>query len=334
MMNAFRREIMKRDKNKLRNQFVFLSFLLIVFVFSIGMIYLGSTVFRSQLPFFQLIDSKKPESVIIGPEPTPNSGVVDFDSGPSVSLYMILGSDYRPQAGYRTDVLMLIALDKQSGKMSFVSFPRDLWVSIPGYGEQRINTVMQLGGYQLLAETLQANFGVYPTQYAMIDMAGFLEVIDVLGGITFETDSYTGDACETSMDPDRWCEVGPGTVTLDSQWALWYVRARYNSSDFDRMRRTQEVVKAVMDKITSPAGLLKVPELLRIYDTEVESNINPDQVLGLTQLGLDFNASEDIRRFTIGPDAVTSWTTPDGGAVLLPNIEAIQNILQQALSFE
>ncbi|KUK94553.1 MAG: LytR family transcriptional protein [Anaerolineaceae bacterium 46_22] len=325
---------MKTTKNRARKQLILISFLFVIFIMTIGLIYLGSTVFRSQLPFFQLIDSKDEDSVIVGPEPTPNEGVIDFETDPSVSLYMVLGSDYRPQSGFRTDVLLLIALDKSSGRMSFVSFPRDLWVTIPGYGEQRINVVMQTGGFQLLADTLQYNFGVYPTQYAMIDMEGFIDVIDVLGGISFETDSYTADACEKELDPDKWCEVGPGMVTLDSQWALWYVRARYNSSDFDRMRRTQEVVKAVIDKVVSPAGLLKIPDLTRIYDTEVESNINPDQIFVLSQAGLNFNSDQDIRRFTIGPEVVTSWTTPDGGAVLLPHIEAIQGILQEALNFE
>ena len=325
---------MKKNKNRLRKQLILISFLLIIFIVSIGMIYLGATVFRSQLPFFQLIDSKNTDSVAIGPEPTPYPGVSDFDTGSSVSLYMVLGSDFRPESGYRTDIVLLIALDKRSGKMSFVSFPRDLWVTIPGYGEQRINTVMQMGGFQLLAETMQANFGVYPTQYAMINMEGFLRVIDVLGGITIETDSYTADACETSLDPDRWCEVGPGTIELDSQWALWYVRARYNSSDFDRMRRTQEVVKAVIDKVISPAGMLNIPELTRIYDTEVESNISTDQILPLSQLAIGFDSSQDIRRYTIGPDQVTSWITQGGAAVLIPNTAAIQGILQEALTFE
>lgn len=325
---------MKKKKNRLGKQLILISFLLIIFIASIGMIYLGATVFRSQLPFFQLIDSNNTDSVTIGPEPTPYPGVIDFDTGSSVSLYMVLGSDYRPESGYRTDIILLIALDRKSGKMSLVSFPRDLWVAIPGYGEQRINTVMQMGGFQLLAETLQANFGVYPTQYAMIDMEGFLRVIDVLGGITIETDSYTADACETSLDPDRWCEVGPGTIELDSQWALWYVRARYNSSDFDRMRRTQEVVSAVIDKIISPAGMFNFPELTRIYDTEVESNVSTDQLLPLSQLAIGFDSSQDIRRYTIGPDQVTSWITQGGAAVLIPNKAAIQGILQEALTFE
>jgi len=325
---------MKNNKNRMKRQLVLISFLLIVGLFSAVMIYLGATVFRSHLPFFQLIDSDKAVDIILEPKPAVNPGVVDVDPESLVNMYMVLGSDFRPESGYRTDTLILVALDKKSGKASMVSFPRDLWVSIPGYSDGRINTAMQLGGFQLLANTLQTNFGVYPTQYAMIDMEGFLEVIDTLGGIEFTTEYYTGDACDGSLDPDRWCEVGPGEVSLNSEMALWYVRARYNSSDFDRMRRTQEVVKAVFEKVATPGGMIKVPQLMKIYESEVESNIPTDSILPLVELGLKFNSNEDVRRFVIGPNEVTSWITAEGANVLLPNGPAIQDILQEALRFE
>lgn len=321
-----------RKKHNWQKFLLFIS--LIVFLVSGTMIYLGATMFRSQLPFFQLIDGDPTLALPAGPKPPTNPGVIEVEGETGVRLYMVLGSDYRPQSGFRTDILMLVALEPSSGKVSLVSFPRDLWVDIPGYGQERINTVMQTGGFPLLADTLQTNFGVYPTQYAMIDMAGFLDVIDVLGGIEIETESYTGDACESDLDPDGWCEVFPGTVTMDSQWALWYVRARYNSSDFDRMRRTQEVVEAVIKKLISPAGMLRMTALMDIYESEVESNINPDQVLPLARLGLGFDINEDIRRFSIGRQAVSSWTTSGGGAVLIPNVPAIQAILAEALTFE
>jgi polyisoprenyl-teichoic acid--peptidoglycan teichoic acid transferase len=249
-------------------------------------------------------------------------------------LYMIMGSDYRPGSGFRTDIIMLVAVDRISGRASLISFPRDLWVSIPGVGEQRINTAMQTGGFQLLADTLQTNFGVYPTKYAMIDMEGFLNVIDFLGGIEFETEHYTGDACDSSLNPSGWCEVGPGQVSFDSEWALWYVRARYASSDFDRMRRSQEVLKAVMDKAMSPAVIRVLPELISIYENEIDSNISPDQLLPIVRLALNLDSSQDIRRYNIGLNEVTPWTTPGGGSVLIPNTPAIQAILQEALIFE
>ncbi len=121
---------------------------------------------------------------------------------------------------------------------------------------------------------------------------------------------------------------------MDSNWALWYVRARYNSSDFDRMRRTQEVVEAIAKKAISPAGLIKTPRLMSIYESEVESNIPADQMLSLARLGMRLDSAEGVRRFTIGQSEVTGWTTAAGAAVLLPNTPAIQAILQEALTFK
>ena len=325
---------MKTNKKRLRRQVLLLAVLFVVCSVSVIMIYLGATLFRSQLPFFQLLDPFQERTALLDPKPGVNPGVMDLEPFTGVRLYMLIGSDFRPQSGFRTDTLILVAVDGTSGKASMVSFPRDLWVSIPGYGEQRINTVMQTGGFQLLANTLQTNFGIYPTQYAMIDMPGFIEVIDVLGGIEFTTEYYTGDICERYLRPDKWCEVYPGTVSMDSDWALWYVRARYNSSDFDRMRRNQEVAKAIFDKAISPAGMLRTPELMRIYESDVQSNISPDQVLPLVAFGRNINSNEDVRRFTIGPNETTSWTTQQGASVLLPNTPAIQAILQEALTFD
>jgi LCP family protein required for cell wall assembly len=298
------------------------------------MIYAAATIFRSQIPFFQLMDQDSSTTVeTVGPKPAPYPGVMDLTVPPTTKLYVILGSDFRPQSGFRTDVIMLLALDTLTGRISLVSFPRDLWVTIPGYYEQRINTVMQVGGIQLLANTLQTNFGIYPTDYAMIDMAGFLKVIDVLGGIKFDTEYVTADACDGSLELDRWCEVGPGTVNLDGDWALWYVRARYNTSDFDRMRRTQEVVVAVIKKVFNPIGLLKLPALMNVYDNSVQSNITPNNLFFAARLAFGFN-SDKVHHYTIGPNEVTSWTTVDGAAVLQPNTAAIQAILQAALNFE
>ena len=325
---------MRRNKNRLVRQLFTLVVSAILFSLAATMIYAAATVFRSQIPLFQLLDQGSAASVeTVGPKPAPYPGVIDLNVPPTTKLFVILGSDFRPQAGFRTDVIMLAAVDTVTGKVSLVSFPRDLWVTIPGYYEQRINTVMQIGGIQLLANTLETNFGIYPKDYAMIDMAGFLKVIDVLGGVKFDTEYATADACDGSLEADRWCEVGPGTVKLDSDWALWYVRARYNSSDFDRMRRTQEVVEAVMKKVFSPVGFFKLTALMSVYDDSVQSNITPDNLFYATRLALGFN-SDKVRHYTIGPNEVTSWTTPDGAAVLLPNTAAIQAILQAALNFE
>jgi LCP family protein required for cell wall assembly len=298
---------------------------------SLVMILLAATVFRPQIPFFRLLDQDP--SMAYGVKPSTMPGVTEIGQQGGTQLYMILGSDFRPDAGFRTDVILLVAVNQLSGKVSLVSFPRDLWVVIPGYGEQRINTVMQTGGFGLMADTMQVNFGIYPTEYAMVDMEGFLEVIDVLGGITIQTDAVTADACDSSLDPDGWCEVGPGAVSLDSAWALWYVRARYNSSDFDRMRRTQEVALAIFKKAAGPNGLLHSPDLLNIYSEKVETNISSSAVLPLMKMALNFDGDSNVRQFSIGPNETTAMVTSQGAAILLPNTAAIQAILNEAMDW-
>ena len=327
---------MRRNDHRLFRQIVTLAICALALVIASLLIHGARTVFRTQIPFFQLIDQQDEKSTLLalGPEPAAFPGVVDLTPSPTTKLIMIFGSDYRPESGYRTDVIMLVAVDSFSGKVSLVSFPRDLWVTIPGYFEERINAVMQVGGFQLLANTMQTNFGIYPTDYVMVDMEGFLGTIDVLGGITFETEYQTADACDSSLDPDRWCEVGPGKVTLDKDWALWYARARYNSSDFDRLRRTQEVVQAVMKKVISPLGWVKWPALMDVYASEVESSLSPDELIPFIRFAFGFDPDTDIRHYSIGPNEAAGYITANGAQVLLPNTSLIQSILQAALSFE
>lgn len=327
---------MQTKKHGKFRQVLFLVISVLVLIIALLMIHAARTIFRSQIPFFQLIDQADGNSVSmeVGPEPAAFLDVIDLNPLPTTSLYMILGSDSRPETGFRTDVIILVAVDSLTGKVSLVSFPRDLWVTIPGYYEERINAVMQVGGFQLLANTMQTNFGIYPTDYVMVNMEGFLNIIDVLGGITFTTEYQTADVCDSSLEADRWCEVGPGEVNLDKDWALWYVRARYNSSDFDRLRRTQEVVQAVAKKVISPVGWLKLPALMSVYAQEVESNLSPDELLPFIRFMFGFDPDTDIQHYSIGPNEVTNYTTAGGAQILLPNKPRIQSILQSALSFE
>jgi anionic cell wall polymer biosynthesis LytR-Cps2A-Psr (LCP) family protein len=100
------------------------------------------------------------------------------------------------------------------------------------------------------------------------------------------------------------------------------------------MRRTQEVAKAIFNKVMTPAGLLKIPQIVGVFDSSVESNLSSDELLPLARFGMGFDLDEDVRWYIIGQNEVTSWMTPGGAAVLLPNTPAIQAILQDALIFE
>jgi hypothetical protein len=143
---------------------------------------------------------------------------------------------------------------------------------------------------------------------------------------------------DPSYDPeneDNWAlfTVGPGLIHMDGDLALWYARSRKKSNDFDRGRRSQEVLRALYTRAlqTDYISISKITELYNDFSSSVITDLIQTDLLQLAPLALHLN-NADIRSYYIGRDDVTGWTTPGGASVLLPNGPAIQSMLQQALS--
>ncbi len=243
---------------------------------------------------------------------------------------LILGSDYRPGQGYRTDVILLAALNPNKGTVNLVSFPRDLWVNIPGWEDQRINTAQAHGGFALTQATFEQNFGVHPDYYIMTNFNGFRGIVNTLGGIDVQASQYLSDKCDLPQAVNGYCSVSPGTVHMNGDTALWYVRSRYSTSDFDRLRRAQEVIQAIFFKLMSLNAVSRAPELFSEFASSVETNLTLNNILPLLPLASQVASGNGIQRYTIGPAQVTSWVTPQGADVLLPNQAAITAIINQA----
>lgn len=240
---------------------------------------------------------------------------------------LLLGSDQRPDGGsFRTDTILLLTLG--DGFVSLVSFPRDLYVYIPGWQMQRINTAYPHGGFELLADTLAYNFGIRPQYFVLTNFTGFKDIVDSLGGIEVETARALTDQRDGYPNPYT---IGPGLVPMDGDTALWYVRARYTTSDYDRLRRAQEVLIAIGRKLLSLDGLNRIPELYSLYRASVETNLDLEFLLQLAPR-LHSIDMQHVERYEIGAEQVTPWMEPESGAqYLLPKPDAIQAILQQAV---
>ena len=251
---------------------------------------------------------------------------------PYVKTIMLLGSDYSPGSGHRTDVMLLAAFNLKNGKINLFSFPRDLWVEIPGYYPQRLNVAEPLGGYELLGDTLAYNFGFRPDHYAIADFEGFKLVVDWLGGVDVKVTQHMEDSCV--FTPEGWCVVEPGTVHMDGDYALWYVRPRLNSSDFDRTRRAQEVIQAIARKALSPAYIFRLPSFIETALDLVETDMSvADMWLYAFPLSL-FNGTASTEIYTLTPNEAAFYVTDEGASVLLPNVPAIQAILKQVFWIE
>ncbi len=249
---------------------------------------------------------------------------------------MVLGSDARPGGGYRTDIIMMVVINPSKGSVSVLSFPRDLYVNIPGWGMNRINTAMGYGGFNLLASTLETNFGVRPTRYIMTTFNSFTSIIDSLGGVDVVASRALSDRCKFKVpqNVNGTCYIKVGTTHMNGEFALWYVRSRHTTSDIDRERRSQEVMQAMFQKLFSLDALTRIPELYDVYRKNVETNISLDDVVKMAPVaaGLVLDSSK-IKRYSIGAGQVYDYTVPESGAMVLMPVEgAIESIVRQAVT--
>jgi LCP family protein required for cell wall assembly len=249
-----------------------------------------------------------------------------------VKTVMLLGSDYQPSIGFRTDVMLLVAMNTKTSEFHLLSFPRDLWVNIPGVGPQRLNTALPFGGTELLSDTLALNFGFRPDNFAMVDFDGFKNIIDVMGGIDVDVEKSMEDECW--LNDTGWCVIQPGRQYMTAGDAFWYVRARKNTSDFDRNRRQQEVIKAMVSKALRPTELPNLPRVFNAISNTVETNLKiSDMFLYVVPLSKFFDGP-DITSYQITPNEAVPGMTDGGASVLYPDVGAIQAIIRQALWIE
>jgi LCP family protein required for cell wall assembly len=209
----------------------------------------------------------------------PPTGILPQPSG-QINI-LLLGSDQRPyEGGLRTDTIMLLTLNPAAGTANLTSFPRDLYVYIPGWTVQRINTAFGYGGFEMLATTMEYNFGVRPDYYALVNLWSFVEVVDSLDG----NDVQIGqDLCDHRDDYGTYC-VQAGTQHMHGETTLWYVRSRYTTNDLDRNRRQQEVTLALFARLLSLNGLSRVAELYDIYQDNVTTDMSFKQMTDLLPL--------------------------------------------------
>jgi LCP family protein required for cell wall assembly len=242
---------------------------------------------------------------------------------------LLLGSDQRPNdGGFRTDTIQLLTINPQEGTVKLTAFPRDLYVYIPGYTVQRINTAMGWGGFDALTTTMEYNFGVRPNYYVLINFWSFKEVIDSLGGVTVQIGR---DLCD-QRDAYGWYCVSQGTMWMSGESALWYVRSRYSTSDLDRGRRQQEVLEAIFDQLLNLDGLRRAPELYEIYKQNVTTNLDFDFISSLLPIAYHLADTRAVGRYSIGAGQVYSWTTTSGAMVLVPVRESVMEVMRQVIS--
>ena len=249
-----------------------------------------------------------------------------LDQLPNQFNILLLGSDQRPwDSGFRTDTLILLTLNKDLAQANLTSFPRDLYLTIPGYGWGRINTAWGLGGFQLLAKTFEYNFGIHPDYYVLVNFSSFKKIVDSLGGLDVQVTEPLSD-----YRAGYWVTIPSGSVHMDADTVLWFARSRKTTSDFARNERQQEILQALYEKLLSMDALKRAPEFYQIYKDNVTTDVDLVDILSWLPLAARIADSHNIHHYFVGRHQVYDWISPEGGMVLLPIQDALMQVIRQS----
>lgn len=242
------------------------------------------------------------------------------------SNILLIGSDSREGEAGRADTIMVLQLDGPSKQPKLLSFMRDTLVTIPGYGENKINAAYAFGGADLVRQTLAENFGLETNYYAKVDFRSFEKVIDTL--------FPSGVAINAEKDMSKNLEVAikQGQQQMNGLELLQYARFRMDEEgDFGRVRRQQQVMDAIFSEMKNPLAILKLPYAA-------------GKVLGYasTNLPMSFLLKNtfSIARGAGGVDSLTvpvadSWqygSSASAGSVLVVNLETNQQAIRNFLN--
>jgi polyisoprenyl-teichoic acid--peptidoglycan teichoic acid transferase len=188
--------------------------------------------------------------------------------------YVLLGSDSRDpgnEGNGRSDTMMLVHLNAKRTKAYIVSFPRDMYVNIPGYGKNKINAAFAFGGAPLAVRTLENLTGVRMDHVVLIDFEGFIRLTEDLHGVT-----VTNKTAFTSHGFD----YPKGKITIAGEEALWFVRERHQlpGGDLDRAENQRNVIKAIVQKGLS-AKVISDPATFTTFIGNVAKHLTVDNEL-------------------------------------------------------
>lgn len=218
---------------------------------------------------------------------------------------LVLGMDQRPGEGaWRTDTIMVVAIDYDANQVGVVSIPRDLWVEIPGYEYQfgRINQADFQGEYhkypgggpKLAADIIEANLGIPTQHWVRLRLEALPELVDALGGVTVTLTCPLHELTPDPADPNAYLtfDLPAGNVFLDGEAAAKFARYRYASSDFSRARRQQQLIWAIRERALQVDAIPKIPELWRTLADTFKTDLGLVDVLRLARLGMKLNANQ------------------------------------------
>ena len=241
---------------------------------------------------------------------------------------LFIGSDAREGLeGQRSDSMILFSIDKTNREIKLTSFLRDSYVYIPSKGySTKLNAAFNYGGAQLLMDTIEYNFGVDIDDYVMVDYDVFIDLVNLLGGITIN--DVTEKEARYMQNQVNRPNFKEGTnKNVDGRTAMWYCRIRYLDNDFGRTQRQRKVITAIISKATKTNPFTLVDIVTQVLPN-ISTNIDRNGLLSLG-MGAFSYMRYDIKQQQIPAEG--SWWNQrvNGQDVLKLNFEKNKEILKE-----
>jgi LCP family protein required for cell wall assembly len=246
-----------------------------------------------------------------------------------ILLLGIRGEDDVQNGGLLTDTIMLFSLDTNTGRAALTSIPRDFTVRVTDEKTEKINTAYIHNGTNGSKRLFSRITGVAIDHIVAIDFQAFQQIIDTLGGVTIFLD-------QPFEESQQWAGEGAGEEyvfslpegenVLNGEQALYYVRSRYSSSDFDRSRRQMQVMLAIKAKVeglnlmSDPLTALSLANTLRSH---IDTDMDIFDLGTLKQLMDQGDQLTKVRRYQLTTENFLYETRVDGIYELLPRGDSL-----------
>ncbi|MEM6254485.1 MAG: LCP family protein [Cyanobacteria bacterium P01_D01_bin.156] len=185
----------------------------------------------------------------------------------------------------RTDTILLARVNPETESINVMSIPRDTRVEIPGHGIDKINQANVEGGAELAAQTVSYNFNrIEIDRYVRVSTAAFREIVDLIGGVEVFVPKEMKYEDKTQ---GLVIDLEPGWQTLNGDEAEQFARFRQDDlGDIGRVQRQQILLKALRDRMLNPTVIAQIPQIVRILQTHIDTNLSTEEILALAGFGL------------------------------------------------
>jgi len=228
---------------------------------------------------------------------------------------LLIGDDSRSceTGSGRSDTMMLFSYDFKNNNVSLISFMRDIWVPIEGYGYNRLNSTYAWGGAGLAINTINLLFGLDIQNYVIVDFESASKLVDKLGGVEV---NITEVEAKYYNQRYGW-GIEKGVNELDGEMALLHARNRVSDgADFERTRRQRDIMLALYKKIISSGDAGMLLDFVGYSMNNVKTNMLPEEIFSLATMIFNNHEQLCINQGRVPYDGTWAYANKDGMSVL------------------